>query len=384
MSATDPEPGRYTSTQSYTQPAGLSTTTKFLIWTLVFAFLLLLGASIPSPYVIERPGPVVNTLGDVEIDGKVRPVIDISGAQTFAHEGALNLLTVTIVGNQDKPLSWLALVPTLFDHTQELRPIEEVFGDGRSVEEREESNKILMDSSQATATAAALTNLDIKFDSEVLVGAVIADSPSENVLQEGDRLLRINGDLVTGSSMLRAIIVDYEPEKEVELTVVRAGTERNISIAPVRQEGQTSAEIGVLLQTSYEFPFEVDIALERIGGPSAGMMFALGIYEELTEESLTGGLIVSGTGTVNDAGEVGAIGGLTQKIWGAQQAGSELFIMPLANCASLPQNLPKNMQISPVANTTEAIAAIGAVGEGKTPPGIDRCDLDVAQEQSVR
>lgn len=383
MSDPDIHSDEVTRANRTSRPVALSATTKSLIWVLAFAILLVIGFSVPSPYVIERPGPVVNTLGKIEVDGKTRPVIDIHGAETFEHEGALNLLTVTIVGNPDKPLGWFSLVPTLFDHTQELRPINEIFGDDRTAEERQETNRLLMDNSQSTATAAALTALEIPFEAEVLVGAVIPETPAENVLREGDQIMRVDGELVTGSSMLRRVIAEHDPQSEIELTLIREKTPKTVKIVPMRPEGQTRSVVGVLLETSYEFPFEVDIALEQIGGPSAGMMFALGIYEELTEGSLTGGHVISGTGTVDDAGDVGAIGGLSQKIWGAHQSQSELFIMPVANCAHLPQDLPENMQISPVLNTSEAIAAIEAFANGEEPPGIERCDLAVAQERSI-
>lgn len=354
--------------------------TRLLLATLLIGVLIVLGFVTPSPYIIERPGPVVNTLGNILVDGEERPVVNVEGAETFATEGELNLLTVTIVGNPDQPLGWLSLVPAFFDRTQELRPMQDVFSGGMTSQQRDEANAVMMDRSQQEATAAALGLLGMAYDSTVTVDSVLPDTPASQVLQEGDVILASDGEPVTGGGALRTRIATHEPGVPMTLLVRRGGADVAVEIVPVRADGQTRSHIGVMLTSEYVFPVDIDIALDRIGGPSAGMMFALGIYDELTAESLTSGLIVSGTGTVDEDGNVGAIGGLPQKIWGASRANTDVFLMPVENCAHVPAVLPDDMTIVPVETAREAIAAIQEVSRGATPQGLERCERSLARD----
>ena len=132
--------------------------------------------------------------------------------------------------------------------------------------------------------------------------------------------------------------------------------------------------LGVLVTTEFEFPFDVELELDRIGGPSGGLILALAVYDELTPGGLTGGLSVSGTGTIDESGAVGPIGGLPQKLWGASIAGTDLMLMPLANCPDLPARLPADLAIAPVETLDEAIEAIETAVDGGSPEGIERCE----------
>ena len=126
--------------------------------------------------------------------------------------------------------------------------------------------------------------------------------------------------------------------------------------------------VGVKVVESYVFPFNVKIRVGDIGGPSAGLMFALGIVDKLTPGNLTGGRFVAGTGEISADGSVGAIGGIQQKMAGARQAGATLFLTPAANCADTAGAVPAGMRLVKVRNLAGAVSALHALEAGRSVP----------------
>lgn len=117
-----------------------------------------------------------------------------------------------------------------------------------------------------------------------------------------------------------------------------------------------SSKTGVK-STSYLFPFPVTISLKDTGGPSGGLIFALGIVEKLTREDLLKGRVVAGTGTITATGDVGAIGGIDDKIIAAKKAGATLFLAPAENCADI-THIPSGITVYPVETLAEAIGVL--------------------------
>ena len=115
-------------------------------------------------------------------------------------------------------------------------------------------------------------------------------------------------------------------------------------------------------------PFEATFGREDIGGPSAGLMFTLGLVDKLTPADLTGGRIVAGTGTVDESGAVGRISGIPQKLLGAKAAGAQIFLVPEANCAEAVRNAVPGLPTARVATVDDALAALKTFAEGGTPP----------------
>lgn len=358
------------------QPPTSPRASRGMIWVAILSILLILGWTVPSQMVIERPGPVVDTLGEIELDGEATPVISIDGVQTHPTDGELNLLTVSINGSPENQLGWLSLLPVLFDPSQTAKPISEVFPEGVTSEDRNEQNKLMMEKSQADATASALRALGIDFTARVVVQDVVADLPADGLLQPGDEILSVAGAPITGAGGLRAALADAGVGTPVTLGILRDGQQMDVTATPEQPKGATAPILGITVSAEYEFPVDVTMHLDRIGGPSAGLMFALGIGDELTEESLTGGHIISGTGTIDDTGRVGAIGGLPQKMWGASRVGTELFLMPLGNCAQVPATVPGDMIVAPVATLDEALQAIDDLNAGRVPAGLERCPIE--------
>ncbi|MFC9470202.1 S16 family serine protease, partial [Streptomyces coelicoflavus] len=118
--------------------------------------------------------------------------------------------------------------------------------------------------------------------------------------------------------------------------------------------------------TDHTFPFEIDIKLADVGGPSAGLMFALGIYDKLTPGDLTGGKFVAGTGTIDDNGKVGPIGGIGMKTIGAHDKGARYFLTPADNCAAAAEDTPDGLTLVKVDTIDDALGALKDIRSGKT------------------
>lgn len=339
---------------------------------------VLLAGAIPSPYVVERPGPVVDTLGEVTVDDQAEPVVSFPEAQTYPTSGTLNLLTVQILGSPDQRRSWLSLLPAVFDPSQRIAPLTDFFREGETSDDRDAQNTALMASSQTTAAAAAFRQIGADVGVVLTVAEVADGSAADGVLQPGDRLVTLDGDAIESFAMLREGTIAAGEGGQLRLGIERDGEARDVELSPTIPEGGDEPLIGATVATDFELPSEVDFSLEDIGGPSAGMVFSLAMYDRLTPGELLDGITVSGTGTMTDTGEVGPIGGLEQKMWAASRAESDLFLMPLGNCADVPDRVPDGLRVAPVASLAEAIDAVSAAASGSSPAGLERCGAEVA------
>lgn len=339
----------------------------------IAAVLLMLAAVTPSPYAIEQPGPVVDAFGTMRTEsGASVDVIRVEGARTYPTSGELNVLSVSIDGTPDRPVDWISLLGTLFDQTRSAVPLSSLYPEGLSAEERSRQNAAMMLASQQSATAAALRRLGEPVGEKVRIAGVSADGPSEGKLKANEVIRSVEGAEVTSLAALRAAVAKVPEGDPVRLGVERGGRETEVSVTPQTRSDGTRL-LGVTVNEEFTFPFEVKLDLENIGGPSAGLVFALAITDMLTPGELTGGKRISGTGTIDAEGEVGPIGGLQQKIWGAAKAGSTIMLMPIGNCADVPQRLPEGMKLVPVATLDEAVTALERVNDAGDPPGLERC-----------
>lgn len=345
------------------------------VWALVIALVALLVLSfLPTGFVIQRQGPVVNTLGSAEnTDGEEVPLISVRGAETYPTAGALDLTTVQIAGNRERTPSWFELAMAWFDPSQAVLPIDQVFPAGTTTEQRNEENAALMVDSQKEATAAALTQLGYEVRSHVGVGALTEDSPSSGILEVGDEIVSADGTPIGDTAQLRSVINDGGGDP-VELVIRRGDAERTVTVTPVRSETADGPVwiIGITTARDFDFPIDVTIQLDRIGGPSAGQMFALGIIDTLTPGELNGGEQVAGTGTIDSAGTIGPIGGIRQKLYGALDAGADYFLAPQRNCDEVVGHIPGDLRVIPVATLDDSLAALDAIRTGE---GVD--DLPV-------
>jgi PDZ domain-containing protein len=347
------------------------------VWALALALAVLLVITfLPTSYVIQRPGPVYNTLGTTEsTQGTQVPLISVEGAETFPTEGALDLLTVQVIGNRERTPSWFELATAWFDPSKAVLPIDAVFPEGESTEQRNEQSAAMMVDSQKEATAAALSELGYDVNAKLTVYSFTDGSAAAGVLEEGDVIIAANGETVTDAGALREI-VNQAGGEPVELTIERGDQEQTVSITPKETEvdGETLWLLGITLTNDFDFPIDVTIQLNNVGGPSAGMMFALGIIDTLTPDQLNGGETVAGTGTIDAAGVVGPIGGIRQKMWGAVGAGADWFLAPAENCDEVVGYVPDGLRVFSVETLDDSLAVLDAVREDGDFASLPTCE----------
>lgn len=288
--------------------------------------LWLLAVFSPLPYVTYQPGVTVDVLG--EQDGQ--PIVQVSGQKTYRDSGELRLTTV-YVSRPGSTINLFEVMASWIDPDDAVLPYEAVYAPDQTREETELEGAVQMVSSQDTATAVALQELGYEVSEVTEVLHVAEGLPAEGNLEVRDVLISV-GDRPIGSAQDVVEAVEAAPVGEpLEFVVERDSETRTVAVTPTMVDG--NKRVGISPGPGYDFPFDVSVAVDPdIGGPSAGLFFALSIYDTLTPGSLTGGEVVAGTGTLDTEGKVGPIGGIAQKIAAARDAGAELFLVPPANC----------------------------------------------------
>ena len=315
---------------------------------------------VPVPYVILGPGPTLNTLGK---DSSGQPLISITGHQTYATSGNLNMVTISYSGGPGVNLNIFQALRGWLDSSEAVVPESELFPPGQSAQQTQAQDTEQMASSQQTATAAALTELRIPYQTQVVVMQTVPGYPASKVLKAGDQILTVDGKPVTGQSSLSSLITSHPAGTVLQLTVLRAGQTLSVQVASKNSGG--TPVIGVQVQDQYKFPFTVRITVGDIGGPSAGMMFALGIIDKLTPLNLAGGKFIAGTGEITPSGQVQPIGGIQQKMTAARSAGATVFLTPAANCSDTAGAVPAGLRIVKVSTLSQAISDLEAIKAGK-------------------
>jgi Lon-like protease len=322
---------------------------------------------VPVPYVILSPGPTLNTIGR---GPSGRSLIQITGHPVYPTAGHLNLVTVSFQGGPSNSLNVFAALRAWLTPHEAVVPQEELFIPGQTQQQVVQQDTQQMTSSQQTATAAALCVLGIKFQVVDTVAVVAKGLPADGVLRRGDVITAVDGKPVTCKASAASLIRARSPGDPVTLTIARTvGGHRVIRRFHLKTAAvQGAPVVGVKVAESYVFPFNVRIRVGDIGGPSAGLMFALGIVDKLTPGNLTSGRFVAGTGEISADGSVGAIGGIQQKMAGARQAGATLFLTPAANCPDTAGAVPAGMRLVKVRNLASAVSALHALAAGRSVP----------------
>ncbi|MCL2803070.1 MAG: PDZ domain-containing protein [Micrococcales bacterium] len=329
------------------------------IWTMLVsggAAVVLCGVmfALPVPYVLETPGPAIDTLGSQ--DGV--ELVQVDQARSHPSEGQLLLTTVGAFGSDPGSLSLLQMVRGYFDPTNSLVPHDLMFPRGQTSEQRSQETADQMVSSQEKSTLAALEYLGY----EVLpVVKDLRDSAAKGLLEPEDTITSINGRDLKAYGDLIARLDELEPGDEVTIGYNRGEQAGEVSFKTVDIGGQ--ARLGIAV--GFAAPVEVEFGLTDVGGPSAGSMFALAIIDKLGEEDLTGGQIIAGTGTIEPDGTIGQIGGVRQKMVGADRAGAVAFLVPISNCVDVAGHSPPGLQIIAVENLDQAVASLLALRDGK-------------------
>jgi PDZ domain-containing protein len=286
------------------------------------------GLSMPVHYVTFRPGPTINVLS--KYGGKT--IVNVSGHKTYRDDGALRMVTVYAGGPGDE----VGLVGMMYGWLDpDIAVLPSSIYEGETEASNRQESAVEMSSSQDNAVAAALTAVGVKFTTEVEVSDVAKDGASVGKLAKGDVLLAVNGKTAPDPTKLVDLIRVIKPGTPTEITFRRDGAEKKVTVTTkAAPDDPKVSRVGVSIAQNLVFPFKVKIQLpDTIGGPSAGMMFALAIYDVLTPGSLTGGKVIAGSGEITPQGKVGPIGGIAQKLPAAQRDGAKLFLVAADNCA---------------------------------------------------
>jgi PDZ domain-containing protein len=318
---------------------------------------------VPVPYVILTPGPTLNTLGT---DSSGKPLISITGHITHPTTGNLNMVTVSFQGGPGKVLNIYNALRAWLNPSEAVVPEGVLFPSGQTAQQTQAQDLEQMASSQELATAAALTELHIPYQTPVVVIKTVPGYPASKSLKAGDVITAVNGQHVTGETALTSLITSHPAGTVLQIEVNRSGQILTLPVKSVSSNG--TPVIGIDVQQQYKFPFTVDITVGNIGGPSAGMMFALGIIDKLTTDNLTGGKFIAGTGEITAAGQVGPIGGIQQKLVAARSAGATIFLTPAGNCGNTAGAVPAGLRLVKVATLSAAVSDLEAIKAGKPVP----------------
>jgi PDZ domain-containing protein len=338
--------------------------------------LLAVALWLPVPYIKLSPGPTFNVIGEAE--GK--PMISITGTQTYPVTGNLDMTTVYESGGPNGKLTFVDAVASWLNPKDAIVPRELMFPDQVSSDEIEQRNAMLFSTSQSAAIAAAMDYLDKPVTSTPVVSAVYSDTPADGVLEAKDEIVSVNGEQIDAAAQV-ATAVRGKPAGSTFDIVVRRGdgdAAKDLSVQVTSEpnpEDTSIPYIGIGVSDLYAADFPIEFTLDDVGGPSAGLMFAAGIVDLLTPGDLAGGKHIAGTGTIEPDGTVGPIGGIRQKLVGARDAGATLFVMPADHCGEIEGHVPDGLTVVPVHTLTEAVAAIE---DYKTGTPLETCPVGVS------
>ncbi|GAB2656069.1 PDZ domain-containing protein [Gordonia jinhuaensis] len=320
--------------------------------------LVIIGAFVKVPYVALGPGPTLNTLG--EYNGK--PVVAISGIATTPTDGHLNMTTVSVSSD----LTLFQALGAWFSGDQSLTPREEVFPPDRTQQQVDQENRAEMGGSQDSATVAALGYLHRTH----LVVEVDPKGPAAGTVDSGDQITAVNGTPVSTPAQLRSAVSGLAPGTQVSFDLVRGGAPMTVSVRlGARPDDASRGYLGVTPRLEPDDPnIKIGYNVGNIGGPSAGLMLTLAIIDKLEPQSLTGGRFIAGTGTIDDSGDVGEIGGITHKTVAARRAGAQYFLTPSGNCAEARSDKPSGLTLVKVDTLDDAMGALEDIRTNRPTP----------------
>ena len=334
---------------------------KLSIWGWVLGMTLSLAVVtavvLPAPYVIERPGTAYNVLGNV--DGQ--PTIEVSGTKTYPTDGALELMTIEIYGSPRATPTWMELLFAWLDPAQLVIPLEAEFPKGTDTQQQNEDAQLMFVGSEVDSEAAALKALGYQLTPILQIQAIKNGAPADKKLQTADEPVSVNGVKIEQVDQF-VEAVKNSGGKPLTIVVNRKGVATTVEVTPVKTDGVY--RIGIVVGTGFDFPIDTKVNIGDVGGPSGGLILALGIYDKLTEGSLTAGNIIAGTGTVNPDGEVGPIGGVISKLYLAKSTGAKYFLIPADNCADAIGHVPAGLNLLKVTSLSDGIRAVKAVAAG--------------------
>ena len=331
----------------------------------LFFFLLAIATlAAPIPYVFFKPGVPDNVTGRL---------IEINDAKSYKPNGKLYITSI-LVTNPGSPVFGAETLYNWAIGPHVVLPRDVVYPPAVEGAVIQRDSRAEMSGSKVTATAAALSYLGYQFEEIYFISQVRDYSDAKGKLEPGDRILIVDGDTIKEIEEIRSAYSDRKIGDVIEIKVDREiNGETREFVEKVRlvsnQEPGADPDrpaIGILVGTTAKFPVDIDFNIRGVGGPSAGLIFAVGVVEKMTPEDLLRGRKVAGTGSISPNGEVGAIGGIEEKMIGASRKGATIFLAPRDNCPDI-KHIPKGLKVIPVSTLSEAIAALRAPDDFRFP-----------------
>jgi PDZ domain-containing protein len=330
---------------------------------ILFVALFILALTMPVPYVVLSPGPTYNTLGT---DDNGNTIVVIEGKKATKTSGHLNLTTVSI---SSRSVTAFQAINAWLTHDEVVVPKTSVYPPGTSEQKTNQQNTQDFLASQDSATEAALCELHYPKGFGVL--KVSNDGASHGVLRPGDFLRTVDGKPAASVTALSNVLATEAPGKSVAVVVTRGGKPAQLTVklgAPLK--GKKGGSLGIVVADGCLAPFTVDLGLgNQIGGPSAGLMFALGIMDKVGTVDLTKGRFIAGTGTIDPNGKVGPIGGIQLKMIAAKAKGASVFLAPTGNCDDVRKATPHGLKVIKVSTLHSAVQSLLDLQRGRPVPG---------------
>lgn len=333
-----------------------------MVGVVVFVVLFVLALTLPVPYVMLSPGPTFNTLGT---DNSGRQIIVINGKRSNATRGHLNMTTVNV---STTPLTVFDALNGWLAHDEVVVPRAAIFPPGESEKQVNQQNSRDFSQSQDDAITAAACELG--YPQRFGVVSVLGSGPSYQVLRPADQIRTLAGRPADTDSALYAQLSAQQPGTSVPVGITREGKATSVSVTLGKPlPGRHGASLGIEVGQVCQAPFSVDLGLgNEIGGPSAGLMFALGIMDKTGPTDLTHGLFIAGTGTIDPAGNVGPIGGIQLKMIAARDKGATVFLAPAKNCGDVRGAVPSGLDVVKVDTLHHAVQDLLALQKGVDGP----------------
>lgn len=334
-----------------------------------FVVLAAVVALAPVPFVSWAPGRTVDLAGD---NTEGQPMITLGGLPTTPLHGELRMTTVSVT-RIDSQLSLPEAAVSYWMPKRDVLPREVVYPPAKSVEQVRAEDVAMMGSSQREALVAALRAAGQPVLELPMVVSVVVSGPSNGKLQPGDLILEVDDVAVQSVDDVRSRIRKHQVGEPVVFTVERNGAPHDVTLttAPGPKD-KAVPYLGISLDLGHKHAATVSYGIDpAIVGPSAGLVFSLAIYDMVSETDLLAGHNVAGTGTISADGTVGPIGGIQEKVAGAERAGAEVFLVPAGNCGDV-DGLRTDLRLVKVATLREAISALQKINQNDAE-GVSRC-----------
>lgn len=285
---------------------------------------------------------------------EIGPLIDVRGAARYPSEGRFVMTTV-----EYRQVTALGSLFAWIDDDRYVVGQDALFPPGVDHDLEEERAISEMDQSKITASIVVLHELT-GYPEEHGRGALIVetaeDCPAAGELFVGDLVVAIDGRPIPSLRAAQRTLDEAPTTDPVEFRVRAGGEVHDVEIVREPCAAQARPLVGISMVDA--FPFRIEIASGDVGGPSAGAMFALALYDTLTPGDLTGGRTIAGTGTIDADGDIGGIGGIVDKVVGAERAGATVFVVPEENVGELRDADIGDIRLIPVGSFDEAVAAL--------------------------